>query len=195
MNRTLFYFFAAALVLCLLYLCLAAGVYAIRYAARTYLRFRGRRVVVCPETRRPVTVEVDAGHAALSALAGERGLVMRACTRWPERAGCDQDCVWQIERAPEDCLVRNMLNDWYRDRPCAFCGKAVGEVRLADHKPSFLSPDNLILEWAEVRPERLPEIFATHRAVCWSCQVAETFRKEHSELVTDRRPHAQHFNV
>ena len=195
MNSMLFYFFAAAVVLCLLYVLFAAAGYAARYAARTYWRFRGRRVVVCPETRRPVAVEVDAGHAAVTALAGERELVLKSCTRWPERVGCDQDCVWQIEHAPEDCLVRNMLNDFYRDRPCAFCGKIVGEVHLTDHKPAFLSPDGVILEWAEVPPERLPEVFRTHRAVCWNCQVAESFRAEHPELVTDRRPHAHHFRV
>jgi hypothetical protein len=195
MNTALFYFFAAAFVLCLVYVCFASVAYGARYAARNYWRFRGRRVVVCPETRRPVAVEVDAGHAAVTAFMGGRELVLDSCTRWPERAGCDQACVFQIERAPEDCLVRNMLNDFYRERACAFCGRVVGEVRLADHRPAFLSPDGLIIEWAEVPAERLPEVFGTHRAVCWNCQVAETFRREHPELVTDRRPHAQHYQV
>ena len=193
MNSTLFYFFATAFVLCLVYVCAAAAIYAARYAGRTYFRFRGRRVVVCPETREPVAVEVDARHAAATAFAGERELILKTCTRWPERAGCDQDCVYQIERTPEDCLVSHMLNDWYRERACAFCGRVVGEVHLTDHKPAFLSPENLILEWAEVAPERLPEVFATHRAVCWNCQVAESFRAEHPELVTDREPRAHAF--
>ena len=34
--------------------------------------------------------------------------------------------------------------------------------------------------------EQLPEIFATHQPVCWNCHIAESFRRLHPELVTDR---------
>jgi hypothetical protein len=35
----------------------------------------------------------------------------------------------------------------------------------------------------------LQETFATHQPVCWDCHIAQTFRREHAELVTDRPPH------
>src|SRR6185436_13314939 len=48
---------------------LIAGVMA-TYAAKmlfVYFRMRGARIVVCPETRQPAVVSVDAGHSAVGA--------------------------------------------------------------------------------------------------------------------------------
>ena len=55
---------------------------------RSYIRFRGKRLVTCPETQRPAAVEVDAARAALSASTGLEHLELQRCSRWPERAGC-----------------------------------------------------------------------------------------------------------
>ncbi|MGD1105110.1 MAG: hypothetical protein ABSA59_23955 [Terriglobia bacterium] len=52
--------------------------------------------------------------------------------------------------------------------------------------PALLAPDSKTLSWGAVAAEKLPDIFATHKAVCWSCHIVETFRREHPELVTDR---------
>jgi hypothetical protein len=41
------------------------------------------------------------------------------------------------------------------------------------------------LPWQEVAPETLPQVLATHRPVCFDCYVAETFRRQHPELVID----------
>ena len=42
----------------------------------------------------------------------------------------------------------------------------------------------LLLVWAPL--EKLQEVLATHWPVCWNCHVAETFRREHPELVAHR---------
>lgn len=186
MIRTFFYFFIVAVALTGLYVALSALYSAARSGLAAFARYRGKRVVVCPETGKHVAVEVDARHAAATAAKGETELVLRSCTRWPERAGCDQDCVAQIARAPEDCLVRAMLDEWYAGKSCHFCGGAFGEIGWADHKPALLSPDHLIVEWKEIAPERVPEVLRTHRPVCWDCAIVETFRADHPELVTDR---------
>ena len=83
-----------------------------------FLEYRGTRVVVCPENREMVAVTVDAGHAAFTAPQGRPDLRLEACTRWPEKAGCGQECLGQIESAPEACLLRNILGDWYQGRRC-----------------------------------------------------------------------------
>ncbi|HZT59988.1 MAG TPA: hypothetical protein VFA21_15365 [Pyrinomonadaceae bacterium] len=188
MNRVLVYFFLGALALTVLYV-LAVTVFSAAWnGVRAYWRSRGTRVVVCPETRRYVAVELDAAHAA--ATAGEEGgpeLRLRACTRWPERRDCDQDCVHQIENAPDGCAVRAMLADFYEGRTCALCGHEVGEIHWHDHKPALLRlEDHRTFEWQEIAPESLPEALATHLPVCWNCHVAESFRLEHPELVLDR---------
>jgi hypothetical protein len=186
MMRVFFLFFIAATMLLALYVCLDMLIRATRRMARAFLKFRGTMAVVCPETHEHVAVEVDARHAAVTAVAGAPELVLTNCTRWPERAGCHQDCVRQIEHAPGECLVRTMLAEWYAGKSCAFCGRAFDVIHWADHKPALLTPDRRIVEWAEVAPEKVPDALATHRPVCWNCSVAETFRTEHPELVTDR---------
>jgi hypothetical protein len=62
-----------------------------------YNRYRGSRAVACPETRQQVAVDFDAMHAAVTELGGKPDLRLADCTRWPERADCDQDCI------PEAC--------------------------------------------------------------------------------------------
>ncbi len=153
---------------------------------RVYLRYRGKMLVTCPETREPTGVELDAKYAALSALTGDNDLVVQACSRWPEHEDCGQACLLQIEGTPENCLVRTRLSNWYRGQHCVYCGTEFSEIHWHDHKPGLLSPEHDLLEWSQVPVESLPQVFASHKPVCWNCFVAETFRREHPDLVTDR---------
>jgi hypothetical protein len=81
--------------------------------ARAYRRFRGPRVVTCPETGTAVAVELNAGKAAFTGAFDEPELRLSSCSRWPERQDCGQECVKQIEEAPDGCLVREKLAAWY----------------------------------------------------------------------------------
>ena len=187
MLNILFYCFVAAVGLVGLYLLGETLLRAARRVGAAYLRFRGTRVVVCPETRKYVAVEVDAPHAAATAARGRSELRLTSCTRWPEREGCDQDCVWQIERAPEDCAARSMLAAFYEGKSCALCHDPIPPLRWDEHHPALLRrADRRTLEWGEVPAETLPVVLSTHLPVCWDCHVAETFRLAHPELVTDR---------
>jgi len=71
---------------------LLAGGFFLRY----YWKFRAPRVVVCPETGRPETVEIDALHAASGALLHEPAIRLLFCSRWKERPGCGQECREQL---------------------------------------------------------------------------------------------------
>jgi hypothetical protein len=154
--------------------------------ARAYFRFRGTRLITCPETRMPAAVRLDERHAALSSALGEPDLRLTSCSRWPERQDCGLECLSQIEEAPEDCLVRNVLARWYQGRSCALCDRPFGEIHLTDHRPALLTPGGRTIEWSDVAPETLPAVLATHRRVCWNCHIATTFRTEFPDLVTDR---------
>lgn len=151
---------------------------------RAYVRIRGKRVVTCPETGDSVAVEVNALRAVVGA-----PLRLQECTRWPERQGCGQECLQQIESSPEGCLVRTIVRNWYRDKVCALCSRPLGQIDWYEHQPCILSPDRKILRWSEVRPESIPQFLETHAPVCWNCEVAESFRRQHPELVVDREPH------
>ena len=164
-------------------------------ALRAWLQMRGTRLVTCPETRVPAAVEVDVAHLALTSAAGLRELRLRDCSRWPEKEHCGQMCLAQIEDAPQGCLVRDLLRGWYEDKSCALCGRAIAPVHWHDHKPALKAPDDRIWEWSEIPPEDLPALLARARAVCWSCMIAEGFRRDHPDLVVERpRPprHATH---
>lgn len=159
-----------------------------RRLAVAFARYRGTRVVVCPENRELVAVEVDARHAAFTASQGRIDLRLDSCTRWPEKAGCGQECLGQIESAPEACLLRSILCDWYQGKSCALCGRAFHRFHWHDHQPGLRAPDGTVRGWTSFRPEQVIDVLATHQPVCWDCRVSETFRREHPELVTDRPP-------
>jgi hypothetical protein len=61
--------------------------------ADTLRRFRKERSVVCPETGRPATVQVDAKLAAATSAFGHPEIRLTDCERWPERRDCGQQCT------------------------------------------------------------------------------------------------------
>ncbi len=186
MNSTLVFFFVDALAA----LVVIAAAYATARGLRAYLKFRGKRLVTCPENRQPAAVALDARRAARQAVLGEANFRLAECSRWPERRDCAQQCLGQIESDPEGSLVGNIAAQWYADKRCAYCGKPIvapGETR-PEHAPALATATQPPVEWDDVPPEKLPEMFRTHQPVCWSCQVAETFRRRFPELVTDRPP-------
>lgn len=164
-----------------IWLLVAAGVALVAFVVtRRYLASRGPRLVECPETRQPAAVTADAARAAVGG-----GWRLADCSRWPERQACGRECLSQIEQAPEDCLVRTIVTRWYADKACAVCGKAVGTIDWYDRKPALMNESGAAVPWPDVAAETLPQVLATHRPVCFDCYVAETFRREHPELVLD----------
>jgi hypothetical protein len=154
---------------------------------RSYFQLRGKRLVNCPETQKPAAVDLDALPLAREAVFRIPQLRLSECSRWPERQGCGQECLKQIEAAPEGCLVRRIVTDWYAGKTCAICGKPVNVTeQWVGHVPALLNPEKKTVYWDKIAAERLPEVFQTHLPVCWSCHIAETFRREHPDLVVDR---------
>jgi len=174
-------------------LALAAGLAIFRAipAVQAFFDFRGKRLITCPETHKTEAVDVDAKEAAFGAFLSEPTLHLRQCSRWPERQNCGQECLSQIETDPENCLVWNIVSQWYEGRQCALCHKAFGPLHHLDHAPALMTPDHKTIEWTYIRPQQLPEVFATHEPLCWNCHVAETFRRVHPELVVDREYEAK----
>jgi hypothetical protein len=73
------------------------------HGIRVYFRFRGTRVVTCPETHQAAVVEVAARSMGMQAILDKDPcLRLRECSRWPMRGGCGQDCLRQIEARPSE---------------------------------------------------------------------------------------------
>lgn len=140
----------------------------------------GKRLISCPETRATAAVDINIINTFIGPLR------LSDCTRWPEKAGCDQACVSQIEAAPQDCLVRNIAAAWYAGKHCAICERAIGTIVWHERPPALWAPDGTSVEWTDVAAEELPEIFATHAPLCWTCHATESFRREHPQLVIER---------
>jgi hypothetical protein len=162
------------------------AVVGLRRALRTYLMFRGKRLVSCPETHQAAAVRVAAGKAALEASVGQQELRLSDCSRWPVREYCLQDCLAQIEEAPKACLVWTIMSQWYQGQKCVYCHKPFGEIHWHDHPPALLNRNRETVEWNAIPAEKLQEALGTCRPVCWSCHIAETVRREHPEMVVDR---------
>jgi hypothetical protein len=165
---------------------LAVLVIALGRAVRLWWAYRGARVITCPENQRPAGVSVDAAHLAAKPFAKTPELRLSSCSRWPERAGCGQECLKQIEAAPEDCLVRNILVEWYAGKRCAMCGQPFGDISLPGAKPAVLCADKVSVEWRQIPADRLPETLAAGLPICFACHMGNTLVRTHPELVVDR---------
>jgi hypothetical protein len=177
----------ANLILAAIFVLVIGGiVFGMAMAFSSYLRYRGQRLVTCPETLKPAAVHVNAVGAAKRAAMGNDQIRLDQCSQWPERQNCGQECLSQVEADPEACLVWNIVSEWYKGKSCGYCQKPFVELRWHDRQPALLGPDRTAKQWNEIRPEKLPEVFETHVPICWNCYIAETFRREHPELVLNR---------
>ena len=171
------------------FLAVVAVLFEFFRALQTYLKFRGKRIVSCPETHHAAAVRVAAGKAAIETTVGAPHLRLSECSRWPEREACGQECLAQIKEAPKACLVSTIVNQWYKGQSCALCHKPFGEIHWHDHPPALVDADRKTVQWNEIAAENLQQVMATHWPVCWNCHVAETFRRQRPELVVDRPAH------
>lgn len=151
-----------------------------------YARYRGKRIVTCPETNAPVGAEINAALAAGTWMVTQPRFVVTACSRWPERAGCDQACAPQVEASPDETLVRSIVAKWYGERTCVYCAQPIREIGGAAVTPALLGPDGALREWNDVAAENLPLVLTNAAAVCARCELAEDFRRRFLDRVTDR---------
>jgi len=164
----------------------AALWFGIRWLVRSSSRYRGQRIVTCPETKEPAIVEVDALHASLTATVGLPDIRLEECSRWPLKKECGQECLVDLDVAPDRCLVSGVLMRWYRDKDCAYCRRAFLEVHWLDHRPALLTPEGKLMTWNQVNLDKLENVLKTHSPVCWNCYLAQQFRLDHPDLVVYR---------
>lgn len=146
-----------------------------------FLTYRGERLVTCPENHQTAAVNVDAVHAAFS------DVRLSTCSRWPERAGCDQRCLSQIAEAPSNCLVSNIVTAWYEGTSCVLCHRPIGAIAWHEKPPALISRDGAAFEWSEIPHEMLPQVLQTCKPLCWNCYLAESFRREFPKLPVERK--------
>lgn len=150
----------------------AAAAVLVFLKARAY---RDTYIITCPEN-------LDSAAVKLAAFDDH----LRACSRWPEMAGCGQECLAQIESDPHACLVQSIVASWYQNRDCYFCKRAIENIVWHERPPAVRMPDGTTREWKDIAAHELPKVFNSADAVCWTCHIVETFRREHPERVIER---------
>jgi hypothetical protein len=160
--------------------------FAINYLVRAYFRYKDSKIIYCPDTGEAAIVEVDAVHAALTSMVGKPDIRLQNCWRWPLHEDCGQQCLTQLDMAPAECLVQGVLMKWYNFKSCVYCGKPFAEIHWASHKPALQSPEGKLVEWREVPIQDIETVMQTYRPVCWDCNIAQSFRRDHPELVVYR---------
>ena len=160
--------------------------FGIRWLVSTYSRYRGAKVITCPETGRPAIVEVNALRASLTSTVGLPDIQLESCSRWPLKKECGQQCLTELDVAPVQCLVSGVLMRWYRGKTCVYCGQPFEELNWIDHRPALQSPEGSLVQWKQVPVENISMVLDTHLAVCWNCYVAQSFRRDHPDLVVYR---------
>jgi hypothetical protein len=179
----------------LFFLVFGCGVAAIyfRDAVAAWRRWRGVRLVTCPETSRTAAVTVDTAHAATTAFfENAPSIRLSTCSRWSTRGPCRQPCLHSLIREGDAAMVETVATQWYADQTCVFCGKRIARVTSGARPPALAGPDGLTVEWPSLPPEQLTDAFHTHRAVCWDCHLIESFRRQHPDLYIDRPSPRQH---
>ena len=87
------------LVAGLIILVIAFGAVGFLWVLPAWRGYRGKRRVTCPDTEKPAVVEIDSARVASSAWGGPPKLRLKDCSRWPEKADCDQECLEEVARA------------------------------------------------------------------------------------------------
>jgi hypothetical protein len=172
-----------------LFLLVVMAILAIAYSLPRLLTiraFRGTMLVTCPENRKPAAVKISMWRAILAEVLGRRHLEVCLCSRWPERRDCPQDCLCEIAEDPEGHRVWNIATKWFKGKECTRCGNPITRLGHLDRRPALLDAQNKTTEWDQLPPEKLPEALWGCKPVCWSCHIAETFMREHPDLVTYR---------
>lgn len=166
---------------------LVAGLFfGIRFFVWAYVRYRDSRIIICPANDQAAVVEVDAVHAAFTSALGQPDIRLQNCARWPLHQSCGQECLVQLDVAPEECLVRGVMMRWYQSKSCVYCGKPFEQVQLLDHKPALKSAGGQLVTWRELHGKDLLTSLSNLKPVCWDCYIAHSFLQQHPELVTYR---------
>jgi hypothetical protein len=158
-------------------------------ALATWLRLHGTRVVTCPETGKTAAVNVDLGHAAVTAVWEKADLTLATCSRWPDRQACDQACVPQIVESEDETRARTIAVHFFEGKRCAICQSHIDSIHTATLQPGLRDPVTRdVAAWDELPAQNLPDAFQTRQAVCANCTLAESFRRRFPDRVVDRIP-------
>ncbi|HYH00288.1 MAG TPA: hypothetical protein VD837_14235 [Terriglobales bacterium] len=145
-----------------------------------YHRQHRRPLITCPETLKPARIEVDRRHELYTLMRGIKETRLKSCTRWPERADCDQDCVVQVEAGP--AVIERILGKWYDKRNCAICAMPLVQYDYQRGRAAALNRDGTFLELRDMNWNEFPMSLKDLEPICWKCHEKELIRRRDSRV-------------
>jgi hypothetical protein len=86
-----------------------------------------------------------------------------------------------------DQVTIDLLKRFFDGKECALCKRAIPPVQRTGLKPGLVNPTtHETFSWDRIPHDNLPAVLETHSPLCPACQVAESFRQRHPDLVVDR---------
>jgi hypothetical protein len=170
-----------------------AALFAVAYlAALTFIAawtgspYR-KRTIQCPENHTSCDIEIDRKQAILTSLQGQRDLCVKSCDRWPEKQGCGQECVMQIEPSPS--VLARIFSQWYDGKHCARCNNQLSRDDWDHGHVAVLSAGNLV-EMREIPLEQLPQALVGCVPLCIRCHEEELAKQPTPEMFFKYDPRA-----
>ena len=86
-----------------------------------------------------------------------------------------------------DQATIDQLKRFFDGKECALCKRVIPPVQRTGLKPGLLNPTtHQTYSWDRIPHDNLPAVLEAHSPLCPACQVAESFRERHPDLVVDR---------
>ena len=142
---------------------------------QNYYRNRGRQPVTCPDSEQAAEVEVDRKFAFWTALRGQEHSRLQACSRWPEKGDCGQECLEQLEALPEN--IERYLTKWYEGKSCAICHRPLTPGDWQRSRLAVLNQQQQLFELRQMFLEDLQSALQQMRPLCWNCHQEERERQ------------------
>jgi hypothetical protein len=87
-----------------------------------------------------------------------------------------------------DAATLAQLKRFFEGKQCAACSRPIPPVHAYEVRPGLLhTKTRETIPWDDIPTADLSTTLASHEAICSDCAVAETFRRQHPDLVVDRR--------
>ena len=146
-----------------------------------------KRKIVCPETNTECDVQIDRKQAIFSTLNGQRELCVETCDRWPEKEGCGQECMVQIEPSP--AVLARIFSQWYDGKNCVRCHNPLQKEDWDHGHVAVLSAGHLV-ELREIPLEKLPQALVGCEPLCIHCHEEELAKQPTPDMFFRYDPRA-----
>jgi hypothetical protein len=89
---------------------------------------------------------------------------------------------------PHDAAMTAQLRQYFEGKACGSCGRDIPPVHAGEMRPGLLNTStHEEMAWADIPSANLSATLEAHVPICSNCLVSESFRRQHPELVLDRR--------